>query len=170
MTDVFARRNDPHEFLWEADGIHKIPVDVSFRGGGPPHPAGDFVFTLSKAEEARRFPRLDLKFPVLYKVLPETSTPGTSPPIEFSPTQGGNISGTGAGLVLAEHLPRGTLVELSIHLEPRRIFGALGRVVWSRSLEAPHHHLTGFDFMMVYRKDHGRTEFLTPKELETLFF
>lgn len=76
--------------------------------------------------ENRRFPRIDLKLPILYKILTEEPTVASVAAVPHLPTKTDNISPSGACLVLAERLPRGTVLALSIHLTDRGTISAVG--------------------------------------------
>jgi hypothetical protein len=81
---------------------------------------------------------------------------------------GGNISPTGACLVLAEKLARGTVLALSLHGLEGGSVSAVGKVVWSKPTETAHHYLTGLEFVVVYRKTRSKTEYLNTDILKSL--
>lgn len=165
MTGTPSKLSDDNEFHWTPDGIRR--VEETRRAAGPPsaHPAKAEAPT---STDHRRYPRIDLKVPILYRVLHEEPAVASAGLHPMLPTQIDNISVTGAGLVLAERLPPGTMLSLSLHLEDRKKISAVAKVVWSQPTDTPHHHLTGLDFIVVYRKVQSRTEYLNPSTLQDL--
>ena len=160
-------KQDDNEFLWGAEGIRRQepsepssapPAPVNAPEGSPPPSAADH----------RRYPRIDLKLPILYKILNEEPTVASTAVRPFVQTESDNISPSGACLMLAETLPRGTVLALSIHLEDRQKVSAVGKVVWSQPTDTPHHFLTGLEFVVVYKKARTRTEYLSNDSLQDL--
>jgi c-di-GMP-binding flagellar brake protein YcgR len=165
MAATPSKKPDNNEFHWTPEGIRRVeePAPVPSPASAPARdydPAPD--------AESRRYPRIDLKVPILYRILteePNLASAGLHPDL---PTRTDNISVTGAGLVLAEKLVPGTLLALSIHLESKKKISAVAKVVWSQPTETPHHHLTGLEFVVVYRKASSHTEYMSPIALKNL--
>lgn len=116
--------------------------------------------------DARRYPRLDLKLPILYRVVGEDASrvPAAVRPALLCQTR--NISPIGLCLSLEEILPSGAILSLTVHLvEQREKFEAMARVVWSRPAGDSVHTLTGLQFVVVDGKRlkealHARVEAL----------
>lgn len=123
---------------------------------------------MPSGSENRRYPRIDLTLPILYKILPEEPLVSSQATLPDLPTKVDNISPTGACLVLAEKLPRGTNLALSLHVAGKGAISAVGRVVWSKPTETAHHYLTGLEFVVVYRKTRAKTEYLNTDILKDL--
>jgi hypothetical protein len=133
-------------FLWTGGNIQKIRKPAKAPKEAPePGPA----VTLSPAEK-RRYPRLDLKLPILYRVLGAGASkiPSTVRPYLLARTT--NVSPLGLCLNLSEQLSVGTVLALSIHvLDNRERFSAVGQVLWTQSSDMPGHWLTGVQFVVV---------------------
>ncbi|MBL8024095.1 MAG: PilZ domain-containing protein [Elusimicrobia bacterium] len=157
---------EPHEFHWTMEGIRReaeIPA--------PPRSPHLHVAAEDDAvgdSENRRYPRIDLTLPILYKILPDAPLVASQAALPTVPTKVDNISPTGACLVLAEKLPKGTNLALSFHVEKKGPISAVGRVVWAKPTETAHHFLTGLEFVVVYRKTHTKTEYLNTSVLKDL--
>jgi hypothetical protein len=158
----------PSSFVWSPHGIEPLAPEVL----PEPIPAPS-----ASAEEdpgdQRHFPRLDLKLPVLYRVVDGRSVGAAPSPAPGAPSSrsghSDNISPTGACLLLAESLPQGTQVALTIHLEVTgEKISALGRVVWVKTTDNPAHFLTGLRFISVYKKTFTNVEYLDPEYLAGL--
>ncbi|HRY30101.1 MAG TPA: PilZ domain-containing protein, partial [Elusimicrobiota bacterium] len=151
-------------FLWSADGVQRIRKRVR---GFFSAPAVSSAVPPAPAADPRRYPRLDLKLPILYRVL----SGGVSRlPPEIQPcllAQSTNVSPIGLCLDLAEEMAPETVLALTIHVVDRREkFSAVGRVVWSKPSPQPGHFLTGLEFVVVKgenvkKEDHVRMEALT---------
>ncbi len=165
MQEKAFQGSEDSEFHWTTEGIR--------RDSGPPRPRS-VVSPPSSAEpdppgsENRRFPRIDLKLPILYKILAEEPTVASVAAPPHLPTKTDNISPSGACLVLAERLDRGTVLALSIHLTDRGTISAVGRVVWSPPTETAHHFLIGLEFIVVYQKTRAKTEYLNANILKEI--
>lgn len=157
---------EPHEFHWTMEGIRReVETPIPLR----PPVLREFVESDGATDlENRRFPRIDLTLPILYKILPEEPLVASQAALPNLPTKVDNISPTGACLVLAEKLPRGTNLALSLHVEKKGTISAVGRVVWAKPTETAHHFLTGLEFVVVYRKTHTKTEYLNTDVLKDL--
>jgi c-di-GMP-binding flagellar brake protein YcgR len=165
MPAPSSKRPDNNEFHWTPDGIRQVEEPSRSPASGTPAPR---AYDPAPNAESRRYPRIDLKVPILYRILteePNLASTGLHPDL---PTRTDNISVTGAGLVLAEKLASGTLLALSIHLESKKKISAVAKVVWSQPTETPHHHLTGLEFVVVYRKASSHTEYMSPAALKNL--
>lgn len=166
MKEKAGPVQETHEFHWSMEGIRREvepPVRVK------PSPAKSTVEEdLPPGAENRRYPRIDLTLPILYKILPEEPLVASRATVPDLPTKMDNISPTGAGLVLAEKLPRGTILALSLHVAGKGPISAVGRVVWSKPTETAHHYLTGLEFVVVYRKTRAKTEYLNTDILKDL--
>lgn len=123
---------------------------------------------MSSGSENRRYPRIDLTLPILYKILPEEPMVASHSALPEHSTKVDNISPTGACLVLAEKLPKGTHLALSLHVAQKGAISAVGRVVWSKPTDTAHHYLTGLEFIVVYRKTRTKTEYLNTDILKDL--
>jgi hypothetical protein len=165
MTANPSKKHDNNEFHWTPEGIRRVEEPAA-----PPAmvPTSANAFDPAPDAESRRYPRIDLKVPILYRILteePNLASAGLHPDL---PTRTDNISVTGAGLLLAENIAPGTLLALSIHLENKKKISAVAKVVWSQPTETPHHHLTGLEFVVVYRKASAHTEYISPTALKSL--
>jgi hypothetical protein len=116
----------------------------------------------------RRYPRIDLTLPILYKILSDEPMVASHTTVPEKSTKVDNISPTGACLVLAEKLAKGTHLALSLHVAQKGAISAVGRVVWSKPTETAHHYLTGLEFVVVYRKTRAKTEYLSHDILKDL--
>lgn len=153
---------NPEEFLWSHEGIHPRV------GEAPPQPppAAEAEGAIDEMDQ-RRYPRIDLKLPVLYRVMGEEPATASQTLSPETPAKADNISFTGACLVLAERLPAGTNVALSIHLpEERQKISAVAKVVWSQDTDVMHHFLTGLHFIVLYKKTSTGTEYVTASLLQ----
>lgn len=134
-------------FVWTSGGIRHIQKKIKrifFASKSLPPPADVLP------AEQRNYPRLDLRLPILYKVVGEGASripPHVRP---FLLARSTNVSPIGLCLNLEEELPRDTVLILTIHLlNSRQKFSAVGRVVWARAAEPPDHFLTGLQFVVV---------------------
>ncbi|HOW27924.1 MAG TPA: PilZ domain-containing protein [Elusimicrobiota bacterium] len=122
--------------------------------------------------ERRRYPRIDLSLPIMYKVVGShySQLPANVQPYLMADSK--NVSPIGVCLDLAEHLPSGAILTLSIHPpDSKESFSAMARVVWSQASETPGHYSTGLQFVVV-EGDHVKAEGHTKiesliRELET---
>jgi hypothetical protein len=145
-------------FLWSSSDIRTAPED-------PPatHPGRDKTEP-APVFESRRYPRLDLKLPILYRVLGAGHAPVPEPVRPFLLAQSRDLSPIGLCLALEEPLAVGTVLALAVHaVEQREKFEALARVVWCRPPEGGLGHLVGLQFVVVegdrVREDrHARAE------------
>ena len=133
-------------FVWSSSDIRCLteearPVHPHFRRPEPPLPV---------PLDSRRYPRLDLKLPILYRLVGEDISEA---PVAIRPyllAKSRDISPIGLCLSLEEAFPIGSLLALTIHLvEPKEKFEALARVVWSRLAGDSVHHLIGLQFVVV---------------------
>ena len=166
MKEKAVPAQETHEFHWSVEGIRRQAEPAARPVPAPSKsmPEDD----LPPGAENRRYPRIDLAVPILYKILPEepvVASQATHPDLH---TKVDNISPTGACLVLAEKLPRGTNMALSLHVAGKGAISAVGRVVWSKPTETAHHYLTGLEFVVVYRKTRAKTEYLDTDILKDL--
>lgn len=165
-SDPTPESEEPNGFVWSHQGIRPpVPNPKPSAASLPtshaaPPPAG---------MEHRLYPRIDLKLPILYKILTEEPVVASTALHPYLPSRSDNISVKGVGLVLAERLSKGTILALSIHLaENKQKISAIARVVWSQPTETPHHFLTGLEFIVVYRKTQSATEYMNVSVLEAL--
>lgn len=166
MKEKVVSGGETQEFHWSMEGIRR-QAEPAVRL--KPAPARSSVDEEAPTGvESRRFPRIDLTLPILYKILPEEPMVASqsAPPDLHSKVD--NISPTGACLVLAEKLPRGTNLALSFHVAQKAAISAVGRVVWAKPTEIAHHYLTGLEFVVVYRKTRTKTEYLSTDILKDL--
>lgn len=157
---------ESHEFHWSMEGIRREVEPAVRLKPAPAKASGEEDVPVGS--ENRRFPRIDLTLPILYKILPEEPLVASQATLPNVPSKVDNISPTGAGLVLAEKLPRGTHLALSLHVAGKGAISAVGRVVWSKPTETAHHYLTGLEFVVVYRKTRTKTEYLNTDVLNDL--
>jgi hypothetical protein len=146
-------------FLWSTGGIRRIRRRLRVALGARPSRSGGF----SPFSESRRYPRLDLEFPILYKVLGETNQRIPSEVRPYLLARSTNVSPLGLCMSLGEKLPNGTVLALTLHVVDRREkFHAIGRVTWTRpAAELPGRFLTGIQFVVVEgetvkREEHTR--------------
>jgi hypothetical protein len=159
-----SESDDPKAFHWSPQGIRPPKSDAPDDG----KPAGHAAPPPSGAEQ-RLYPRIDLKLPVLYKIMAEEPVVASTALQPFLPSKSDNISVKGVGLVLAEKLAKGTILALSIHMTEEKLkISAIGRVVWSQATDIPHHFLTGLEFIVVYKKTRSSTEYVDSSVLEKL--
>ncbi len=166
MKEKVIPVSETHEFHWSMEGIRR-EVEPAMRLK-PVSPKASVEEDAPSGSENRRYPRIDLTLPILYKILPEEPLVASQATLPDLPTKVDNISPTGAGLVLAEKLPRGTNLALSLHVAGKGTISAVGRVVWSKPTETAHHYLTGLEFVVVYRKTRTKTEYLNTDILKDL--
>lgn len=166
MKEKAAQVQESHEFHWSMEGIRR-EVEPAVRLK-PSSTKASVDEDLPAGSENRRYPRIDLTLPILYKILPDEPLVASQATLPDLPTKVDNISPTGAGLVLAEKLPRGTSLALSLHVAGKGAISAVGRVVWSKPTETAHHYLTGLEFVVVYRKTRTKTEYLNTDILKDL--
>jgi hypothetical protein len=170
MGEAPDQNPEDHEFFWGAEGIRRIDQAEPAAAFPAPVPAAapeEPSAPLSAADH-RRYPRIDLKLPILYRILAEEPTVASTAVQPFVSSESDNISPSGACLMLAECLPKGAVLALSIHLEDRKKISAVGRVVWSQPTDVPHHFLTGLEFIVVYKKVHAHTEYMNADALQDL--
>jgi Tfp pilus assembly protein PilZ len=152
-------------FLWSASGVRQVqkPQAAPPEKASRPEPEAKSQ-PQTHPSSKRRFPRLDMKLPILYRVLGERSSripPGVRPYLMAEST---NISPIGLCVNLEEPLAAGTVLALTFHvMEKREKFSAVGRVVWFEPAQEPGHFLTGLQFVVVegesvVREVHGRME------------
>lgn len=157
---------EPHEFHWTMDGIRREAEPKPLVRPVPRDPVDEEG---ARDADHRRYHRIDLTVPILYKILPEEPLVASQTTVPAKAgAAGGNISPTGACLVLAEKLPRGTVLALSLHGIEGGSLSAVGKVVWSKPTETAHHYLTGLEFVVVYRKTRSKTEYLNTDILKNL--
>lgn len=135
-------------YLWTGNGIVRIrrPVQKT----SPPAANGHALFPPEPLLEKRRYPRLDLELPILYKVLGEDIAKIPTKVRPFLMAQSTNVSPLGLCLNLVEQFNPGTVLALSIHvLEKREKFSAVGHVIWAKPSETPGYYLTGIRFVVV---------------------
>lgn len=164
--DPLSDASDRGAFLWSPQGI-RPPTS---RETKPPKAAPNGQETPPSEADQRLFPRIDLELPILYKVMGDEPTTLSAVIHPDLPAVSDNVSAKGVCMVLAERIPQGTVLGLSIHLagEKQKVT-ALARVVWSRPTETPHHFLTGLTFISVYRKTGAETEVMDATALHKLF-
>ncbi len=166
MIDPESDPSDPSAFRWSHEGIRPPEAEEK----RVPAAANENPAPAPTGPEQRRFPRIDLKLPVLYKIMADEPVLASTALNPCFPTRSGNVSVQGACLVLAERLPGGTILALSIHLaENHDKLSAVARVVWAEGADVPHHFLTGIEFIVVYRKHASKTEYMDPSVLQKLF-
>jgi hypothetical protein len=149
---------DEPMFVWSSADIRRVaepkrappapPPAATGRQKRPRRASGTAKNTSSV--DSRRFPRLDLKLPILYRILQGDA--GHLPAAVRAPllAQSKDISPIGLCLSLEEQLSSGSLLELTLHMvERREKFEALARVVWSRPVGDSVHFLTGLQFVVV---------------------
>jgi hypothetical protein len=157
--------NDPKAFHWSPQGIRAPKPGESAPGAAP---AGHAAPPPSGAEQ-RLYPRIDLKLPVLYKIMAEEPVVASTALQPYLPSKSDNISVKGVGLVLAEKLTKGTILALSIHMtEEKQKISAIARVVWSQPTDISHHFLTGLEFIVVYKKTRSATEYVDSSVMQKL--
>lgn len=166
MKEKVVPAQESHEFHWSMEGIRR-EVEPPVRLKLVSSKSSDEE-DVSSGPENRRYPRIDLTLPILYKILPEEPMVASHSAPPEHPTKVDNISPTGACLVLAEKLPKGTHLALSLHMAQKGAISAVGRVVWSKHTETAHHYLTGLEFVVVYRKTRTKTEYLNTDILKDL--
>jgi hypothetical protein len=147
-------------YVWSGGGIEQVHKDAEgITAQSSPEPVHQ-----PRPEDQRRYARLDLRLPILYKVLGINSS---RIPVQVRPyllAQSTNISPIGLCFTLAEQFETGTVLALTIHMvEKREKYTAVGRVVWARPAEIPGHFLTGVEFVVVEEgnlkeDDHSRME------------
>lgn len=166
MKEKVGPVQESHQFHWSMEGIRQeLEPSVRLKIASSKSSDDDEA---SSGSENRRYPRIDLALPILYKILPEEPLVASHSTLPEHPTKVGNISPTGACLVLAEKLPKGTHLALSLHMAQKGAISAVGRVVWSKPTETAHHYLTGLEFVVVYRKTRTKTEYLNTDVLKDL--
>ncbi len=145
-------------YVWSGGGIeqiHKDSVENPSQLAPEANPA-------PRPEDQRRFPRLDLKLPILYKVLGHNASRIPTHVRPYLLAQSTNISPIGLCFTLAEKFENGTVLALTIHvMEKKETFSAIGRVIWTQPADSTGHFLTGVEFVVVeedkLKKDgHGR--------------
>jgi hypothetical protein len=133
-------------FLWSAGGLRRTSEERR-----PALVRARRKTALPAASlDSRRYPRLDLKIPILYRVLGEdvSQVPANVRPALTARSR--DVSPIGMCLSLEESLRPGTVLSLTFHLvEERERFEALARVVWSRPAGDSVHTLTGLQFVVV---------------------
>jgi len=132
-------------FIWTGGDIQRVHKTVDHHGASPrvhaPAPT---------SSEMRSYPRLDLKLPILYKVIGKDDSKLPSQVRPYLMAQSTNISPLGLCLNLPEHLEPGSILALSIHVvDQREKFNAVGRVLWTQVSPMPDHFLTGLQFVVV---------------------
>jgi hypothetical protein len=141
-----SRESGDTVFLWSSGGIRRSleesrPVRAPRRRKARP--------PTSRVVESRRYPRLDLKLPILYRVVGDdlSRLPAAVRPALLAQTR--DISPIGLCLSLAETLRPGDVLALTLHLmEQREKVEALARVVWCRPAGDSVHTLTGLQFVV----------------------
>lgn len=146
-------------FLWHANGVQQMTRPAAAAPAAPEAAPAPKPSPSSK----RQYPRLDMKLPILYRVLGQASRiPTDVRPYLMAESK--NISPIGLCLNLEEPLEPGTVLALTFHvLERREKFSAVGRVVWTEPAVPAGHHLTGLQFVVVEgdsvrREEHNRME------------
>ncbi len=150
-------------FLWSSGGVRRIRRRARPREAAAPPPPRPAV---PAPAEQRRYPRLDVRLPILYKVIGDSPSLLPSQVRPYLLARSANLSPIGLCLDLEEELPPGAVVALTIHVpDKRERFSAVGRVVWTRPSAEPGRHLTGLQFVVVEgdgvkRESHSRVESL----------
>jgi hypothetical protein len=160
MENGQPARDKDSLFVWSSGGIRRIRKKI--KELLKPKPASASPLSPPGHSEHRRYPRLDLKLPILYKVLGEGASRIPTSVRPYLLAESSNVSPIGLCLSLEEPLPCDTVLALSIHMpEQRQKFSALGRVVWTRPADTPNHFLIGLQFVVVEKdkvreQDHSR--------------
>lgn len=133
-------------FVWSMGGIRsrseeRLPVPAKKRRRGA---------TKTPVFDSRRYPRLDLRLPIQYRVLGESRSHVPEPVRPFLLAQSRDVSPLGLCLALDEPLASGSILALNVHLvEERERFEAVARVVWCRPAQGEARHLVGLQFVVV---------------------
>ena len=146
-----GRQNPPKEamYVWTGGDIQR--VEKEFGNASVPAPAAaNQPPAATGSIEHRRYPRLDLKLPILYKVLGQDSSLIPSNVRPYLMSESTNVSALGLCLNLPEEFAPGTVLALSIHMvDEREKFSAVGRVLWTQASTPDGHFLTGVQFVVV---------------------
>jgi hypothetical protein len=131
-------------YVWSPGGITRVRRTLR----SVPGPA---VRALPEdaAPDKRRYHRLDLRLPILYKVMGDDAS---QIPLDVQPfllAESANISPMGLCLELSEKLPRGATLSIRIHMDKGESFTAVGCVAWTRPSDVHGHFLTGLKFVVV---------------------
>lgn len=149
-------------YVWSGEGIVQVQKDSE----ESPSRNSPEANRAPRPEDQRRYTRLDLKLPILYKVLGHSAS---RIPVSVRPylmAQSTNISPIGLCFTLMEKFENGTVLALAIHsMEKKEKFSAIGRVIWTQPVETPGQFLTGVEFVVVEedklkKESHGRMEAL----------
>lgn len=149
-------------YVWKGGGIHRVRRPLKNQSSAKAAPGAK---TLSPAEQ-RRYPRLDLKLPILYRVMGRDASRIPSKVRPFLMAESTNISPLGLCLNLSEEFTPGTVLALSIHVVDRREkFNAVGRVQWTQPSDISDHYLTGVAFVVVEGENVGQENHQQLQEL-----
>ena len=100
--------------------------------------------------DTRRYARVDLKLPILYRLVGEDLSEAPEAARPFLIARSRDVSSVGLCLSLEESFPTGSILALTIYsVEPKEKFEALARVVWSRPEEGSGRHLVGLQFVVM---------------------
>ncbi len=137
-------------FLWSSGGIRRVRKRLEEIVDDYTYKAKDTDNEDIEGIDKRRYPRLDLKFPILYKIIGNESSNIPSNVQSFLKAENTNISTNGICLSLGEEVGIGTIMALSLHfVEKRERLDALGRVVWCKPSHQSGCFLVGLEFAFV---------------------
>ena len=133
-------------FVWSSSDIRCLSEDAR-----PAHPhLRREDISPPGSLDSRRYPRLDLKLPILYRLVGDDISEAPIAVRPFLLAKSQDVSPIGLCMSLEEAFPIGSLLALTIHLvEPKEKFEALARVVWSRPSGDSIHNLIGLQFVVV---------------------
>jgi hypothetical protein len=110
-----------------------------------PRPPGD-----AAPLDTRRYPRVDLTLPILYRLVGDDISEAPESARPFLIARSRDVSSVGLCLSLEETFPTGSVLALTIYsVEAKEKFEALARVVWSRPEEGSGRNLIGLQFVVM---------------------
>jgi len=133
-------------FVWSSGDIRRMseePRTPRHRAAPRPPPEPESVDT-------RRYPRVDLKLPILYRLVGEDLSEAPEAARPFLIARSRDVSSVGLCLSLEETFSTGSVLALTIYsVEAKEKFEALARVVWSRPEEGSGRRLVGLQFVVM---------------------
>jgi hypothetical protein len=145
MENIHSEKRDT-VFVWSAGAIKAQPGKSHSNHSGMRRKRS----LVACPVDIRRYPRLDLKLPILYRVVGDDiiDAPPSLRPFLLAKSQ--DVSPIGLCLSLEEPLAVGTLMSLTIYAsDPQDKFEALARVVWVRPADDGVRSLIGLQFVVL---------------------
>jgi hypothetical protein len=145
MEEVHSEERET-VFVWSSGNIRSQPEACRARR----RTSRRKISLVPSPVDTRRYPRLDLKLPILYRVVGEDVSDAPAAVRPFLLAKSRDVSPIGLCLSLEAPIALGTVLALTIYAsDPHDKFDALARVVWVRPAEDGVRSLIGLQFVVV---------------------